>query len=371
MEELLDRLRDSLSALAEDTCAKIYREVESYERITPEALHSAVARNLRTALTALQEQQVPPPETLDGAAQTAYERFQEGVPVEEIVRGFRISISLINERFVDLAISLGLPSELTVGGSRIMWGVGDAFTTRIITEYHALEVTAALRNAQRRTEMVHRLLAGEVPDEVVLLGVDPQAQYAALRCELPRDANGELARKRLEEDGSVGSHRALLVLEAGQCVGVVATRPQVHGFPIGLGPFVRLDELPRSNRTAQQALKLAQRLDRGGVQSVEDLGWRLAAASRPDVWQSYYSQFLEPVVDQGPFGEEILATVRAWLAQGHSVQRAAEVLTVHVNTVRYRLRRYEDLTLAALDDPDDVVGITWALELGDPSTYAL
>lgn len=169
----------------------------------------------------------------------------------------------------------------------------------------------------------------------------------------------------------MGSHRALLVLEAGQCLGVVAARPEVRGFPVGLGPFVRLDELPRSNRTAQQALRLALRLDRDGVQSVEDLGWRLAAASRPDVWESYYSQFLAPVLDQGPFGEEILATVRAWLVQGHSVQRAAETLTVHVNTVRYRLRRYEDLTLAALDDADDVVGITWALELGNPASYVL
>ena len=101
---------------------------------------------------------------------------------------------------------------------------------------------------------------------------------------------------------------------------------------------------------------------------MENSGWRLAAGSRPDVWQSYYSQFMGPVLDQGPFGEEILETVRAWLAQGNSVQRAAEALRVHVNTVRYRLRRYEDLTLTSLDD---VVGITWALELGDPSSYLL
>lgn len=368
---LLDGLRDSLEELAEQTCAHIYRDVESYERITREALRSAVARNLRTALNALQHELVPRPETLDDAAQTAHERYQEGVPVEDIVRGFRISISLINERFVDLAVSLGLPAQLTVRGSRVMWGVGDAFTTRIITEYHALEVDAALRNAQRRIELVHRLLAGDVPAEAVKLGIDPGRQYAALRAELPAGAHAESVRQRLEARGSRGTHRALVVAEAGQYLGIVVTRPEIEGVPVGLGPFVSPDELPRSDRTARQALKLAQRLGRDGVQSVEDLGWRLAAVSRPDVWQAYYEQFLAPVLEQGAFGEEILATVRAWLANGHSVQRTAEALTVHVNTVRYRLRRYEDLTLAALDDADDVVAITWALELGDPSSYAL
>lgn len=368
---LLDRLGDSLEELAEDTCAQIYREVDSYERITREALRSAVARNLQTALTALQDERVPRPETLDGAAQTAFERYHEGVPVEDIVRGFRISISLINERFIDLAVSLGLPAELTVRGSRIMWRVGDAFTTRIITEYHALEVEAALRNAQRRTELVHRLLGGEIPGEAVLLGIDPQAQYAALCCDVPAGTNADTIRQRLEARGARGAHRALVVLESGQCLGVVAARPDVGGFPIGLGPFVRPEDLPRSERTARQALKLAQRLGRKGVQSLEDLGWRLAAASRTDVWETYFSQFLAPVLEQGPFGDEILATVRTWLANGHSAQRTAEALTVHVNTVRYRLRRYEALTLAALDDADDVVAITWALELGDPSSYAL
>ncbi len=368
---LLDGLQDSLEELAEQTCAQIYRDVASYERITTEALRSAVARNLRTALTALQHERVPRPETLDDAAQTAFERYQEGVPVEDIVRGFRISIALINERFVDLAVSLGLPAQLTVRGSRVMWGVGDAFTTRIITEYHALEVDAALRNAQRRTELVHRLLAGEMPGEAVLLGIDPQAQYAALRADVPADRNAEQFRQRLESRGSRGSRRALVVVEAGQCQGVVLTRPDIDGVPVGLGPFVRPEELPRSDRTAREALQLAQRLGRDSVQSMEDLGWRLAAASRPDVWQAYYEQFLAPVLEQGAFGEEILATVRTWLTNGHSVQRTAEALTVHVNTVRYRLRRYEDLTLAALDDADDVVAITWALELGDPASYAL
>lgn len=371
LDDVLAALEASLDPLADDTCRRIFAELESYAAIEPAALASAVARNLRTALTALREQQVPSPRTLDGAAQTARERYASGVPVEEIVRGFRISIALIHERFVDVSMSLGLPVETTVTGSRIMWGVGDAFTTRIITEYHAIGVDAALRNAQQRAAAVRALLAGELPDDPALAAIDPHGRYAALRCEVPPGSDPQRVRQLLEASGSREGVRAVVVADGGTCLGVVPGAPDDPGLPVGLGPFVPPDDLPRSDRIARQALRLAQRLGRRGVQSVDELGWRLAAVSRPDAWQLYADRFREPVVAEGPFGDEVLAAVRAWLTHGLSITRAAEALTVHVNTVRYRLRRFEDLTHADLTDVDDLVGVWWALELGDPGTFAV
>lgn len=371
LDAVLDGLAESLDQLAADTCARIYAELDAYATITPESLASAVGRNLRTALTALRDGRVPHPTRLDGAAQTARERYDSGVPVEEIVRGFRISISLIHERFVDLAVSLGLPVDTIVTGSRIMWGVGDAFTTRIITEYHALEVDAALRDAQHRAALVRALLAGEVPHDAGLVAITPQGSYAAVRCDVPAGRDTEPLRARLEATGSLPATPALVVLDGTTCLGVVATRPVDLDVPVGLGPFVRPGELPRSDHIARQALRLAQRLGRRGVASIDELGWRMAAASRPDVWQWYADRFLTPVLAQGPFGDEVLAAVRAWLASGQSILGAAQALTVHVNTVRYRLRRFEDLTNADLTDPDDVLGVTWAVDLGDPTTFAL
>lgn len=371
LDDVLAALGDSLDSLTDQTCLRIYHELDSYAGVDPGALASAVSRNLRTALTALRDQRVPSPGTLDGAALTARERYGTGVPVEEIIRGFRISISLIHERFVDLAMSLGLPVEATVAGSRTMWGVGDAFTTRIITTYQALELDTALRNAQHRAAVVRALLAGETPDDASLVAIDADGRYAAVRCEVPPGDNAERVRRILEASGSLGSMRALVVLDGGICIGVVAARPTDPGHPVGMGPFVRPDDLARSDRIARQALRLAQRLGRRGVQSVDDLGWRLAAASRPDVWRFYADRFLVPVLAEGQFGDEVLQTVRAWLAHGGSIPKAAAALTVHVNTVRYRLRRFEELTGAELDDPDNLIGISWALELGDPDTFSL
>lgn len=371
LEDVLDALRDSLDDLVRETCERIYSQLDSYAQIEPDLLASAVERNLRTALTALRENKIPDPPSLDGAAQTARERYSSGVPVEEIIRGFRISISLIHERYVDLSISLGLPVETTVNGSRIMWGVGDAFTTRIITEYHAIELDTALRDAQVRAAAVRSLLAGEIPADASLASLDPHALYAAVRCDVPQEGDVDRVRRLLETTGSRRGVRALVVADGGTCLGVVAGRPDDPGLPVGLGTFVSADELPRSDRVARQALRLAQALGRTGVQSVDELGWRLAAVNRTDVWRLYHDYFRGPLDAEGAFGEEILDAVRAWLVAGQSISKAAEALTVHVNTVRYRLRRYEELTGADLSSPDDLVAVWWVLELGRPGSLAL
>ncbi len=366
MTDVVARLGESLADLTGPTCDRIYAQLDSYAAIEPTALASAVARNLRTALTALREGRVPEPTSLDGAATTARERYESGVPAEEIVRGFRISIALIQEEFLDIASSTRLSVEDTVAGSRIMWGLGDAFSTRIITEYHQLALNAALRDARLRTAAVHRLLAGEGPDASALVPIDAHAPYAAVRCAVANPADVERVRAHLEATGSTTSTRALVAADGGVCLGVVAAQPTDPGVAVGIGPFVPPDDLPRSDRVARQALQLATRLGRDGIQGIATLGWRMAAASRPDVWRMYADRFRTPLEAEGEFGAQLRAAVLAWLEHQHSVNKAAAAINVHANTLRYRLRRYADITGCDLGDVDDLMGVTWALELDHP-----
>ena len=44
------------------------------------------------------------------------------------------------------------------------------------------------------------------------------------------------------------------------------------------------------------------------------------------------------------------------------VRQAAERLHVHENTMRYRLRRYAELTGADLTVTEELVGVWWALQ---------
>ncbi|GAA2844172.1 PucR family transcriptional regulator [Crossiella cryophila] len=60
-------------------------------------------------------------------------------------------------------------------------------------------------------------------------------------------------------------------------------------------------------------------------------------------------------------GTEYLATLRAWLAAGGDGRAAARKLAVHPNTLRYRLRKIEQLTALRLDDPDQRLALTVGL----------
>jgi DNA-binding PucR family transcriptional regulator len=50
----------------------------------------------------------------------------------------------------------------------------------------------------------------------------------------------------------------------------------------------------------------------------------------------------------------LLGTLAAWFAGHGSAKEAADQLFVHPNTVRYRLRRVQELTKRDLNDPADV-----------------
>ncbi|WP_433257979.1 PucR family transcriptional regulator [Streptosporangium sp. CA-135522] len=62
-------------------------------------------------------------------------------------------------------------------------------------------------------------------------------------------------------------------------------------------------------------------------------------------------------------GTDYLHSLRIWLAVHYDVPRAAETLSLHPNTLRYRLRRIGELI--ALDDPDTRLVLALQLRLGE------
>lgn len=64
-------------------------------------------------------------------------------------------------------------------------------------------------------------------------------------------------------------------------------------------------------------------------------------------------------------GRVLLTTLRAWATSGGSASEAARSLHCHPNTVRYRLRRVEQLTGRSLSDPMDVMHVLLASQALD------
>lgn len=365
LAKVRDQLQAELPDLAERTSELVLGRLTSYAQVEAGDIHISVQRNLAMSLRSLDVGRGPTPDQMYGAEQTCRERFVAGVTIEHLILAFRSSIGLIHQRFVELAMAEHVPTEAILNSSTILWEVGDAFTVRAAQAYEELQVRRALADAQQRAALVRALLAGETPDELPPHLLAPHTRYAAVRGVVRRGGSLDRLAAQLRRTGGSPEAPALVIIDHDQCLGLVSRRPDVgDDATVGLGELVPVTAVRHSDATARAALGLAVDLDRSGVHGVAELGWRLAAAARPDIGEMYARRYLAPVLDRGSSGQEIIATVRAWLEHGRSISRCGEVLNVHENTVRYRLRRFVELTGAELDDLDHLMGVIWVVELG-------
>ena len=119
---------------------------------------------------------------------------------------------------------------------------------------------------------------------------------------------------------------------------------------IGIGPAVSLGEAARSWRWACLALELA---GPGSAVQAEDRLADVALSAAPEIVRMLRSRALEPLQGETQASRERLqATLRSWMRHRGSQAAVAAELSVHAQTVRYRVRRLRELFGEALNDPD-------------------
>ena len=366
LDPVLERLTADLPALSALVADLVHREQESYREISNESLYLAVHRNMQTAVRVLRNRPAHPRQHFDQVTHTIRERHQAGIPMEEAVRAFALCIWQIHQRFLEVCTELGIDQQQVLDGSNALWRLGDAITTQVVTVYNDLDLQRMLLDAQRRADLVRRLLAGLLSTaELKELGLELTGRYAAVRC---TSALGlTVADQRLlEESGSQPGRQAVLAIVEGECLGLVACPPQPPvGVLVAMGVPVQLSEVSRSFEIADRVSHVARHAGLTGVQALEDLSWRVAAVDQPELVTLLRRRILEPLEAEGVFGAELEASVRSYLEQGMSIPRAAADQNLHVNTMRYRLRRFEEVTGMSLTDPADLVDVIWVLSIGN------
>jgi DNA-binding PucR family transcriptional regulator len=149
----------------------------------------------------------------------------------------------------------------------------------------------------------------------------------------------------------------------GDLAGFLRERPA--GTPpgvVGIGPPRTVARLGESFRLATRALVTADAFGLTGTFDITQLGLRPAVVADADVGDALHRRFIEPL-EATRSASELVASLRAYFDSGQHIERAAESLFVHPNTLRYRLGRFEELTGASLRDPVVAFEVWWALEL--------
>ena len=135
---------------------------------------------------------------------------------------------------------------------------------------------------------------------------------------------------------------------------------------VGVGNLANsVGELARSHLEARQALRLTRRAGgRGRIASYRSLGaFRLLLeVQSPDALRRFVEELLGPLLQYAQSRDTPLLETLEALAAARWVRRAAaRQLSIHINSMSYRVERIEALTGLSLDDPETRVAISIAL----------
>ncbi|MGO1522480.1 MAG: PucR family transcriptional regulator [Nesterenkonia sp.] len=367
-EQLLQQMHDD-ETIVEQSVENLRATVPGYDNVPTESLEESVRRNIAMSIRTLQRGVEPRPGDISEADALAHERYAQGVPIGSVLAGFRVSLSFIFHRLLDIAPEEGIPADQVLRSSTLLWALGDAFSSRAVEVYQQKEVSRAVADSTRRSEWIRNVVTtGLAPAErtrgATLYDVPTTYPVRALVAEAPPGTEAD-REQRLQAWASASRTRTLTAVQGSTVVGIMAGPdvPDRHpeSLAVSVGEATMLDELPRSFESASLALQAGLALGQSGIISVERLSWRLGIHSNPEVTDMLHQLHLAPLEDAGDFGEHVIEAVDAYLTHRMSIPLAARSIPVHVNTLRYRLQRFREITGADLGDLNTLIELSWVL----------
>jgi hypothetical protein len=225
-------------------------------------------------------------------------------------------------------------------------------------------------------EFTRQLLDGEgdeagMLERVRAFGVDPSggARVAVVRLDgtAPAAVRATLADHGVRLATSRAGEVAFLAADAPELDDLLAAVAG-EGGATGVGRATGgVDDVPRSYADARQAAALAAGRGRPVLRS-DDLGLFRLLADRgdPHRMEELVEEWLGALAAHDRArarGGDLVATLAAYLDAGANQLATAEVLGIHVSTLKYRLRRIEEVSGWSLSDPDQRFHLQVALHV--------
>lgn len=307
-----------------------------------------------------------PDEARDLLLDLGERRAAQGVPLEDMLRSWRMGIEEAMGYGTEIAPQVGLDEGEVFAFFQQAFEIVDEAMVEI-AKGHRTDPAPGDPEEGRRASLVRDLLEGglsseEVDSGCVAYGLDPVGSFSAFRGRATAQLDSEELDRNLGLLPDSGPRIGMAAILGGELAGFTSGDPPRGGLElIAVGPPAAPAELAVSYRVAGRVLAAAETFGLAGVQDLATAGLHTAVIERSELGGALVNDLVDPVRGQAS-GEEILHSVDAWLSAGMRVEPAAERLFVHPNTIRYRLRRYEELTGADLSVTEDAFRVWWALQ---------
>ena len=385
--EIAARLNERLPELASD----IHHFVEdaipqlSGDPLTLELLSGSAKGNVDTLLRALRYHiPVEKVEAPSAALEHARRLAQHGVPLNALVRSYRLGQRRMNELVFDAVRSTEMPPEARIAVleeiGATLFGYIDWISQQVVTVYEEERERWLETQNSVRAVRVRELLAGKkaIDVDAVTTSIRYPLQWHHLAVvmwypdagadldELPRlqrflgqlsQAAGAAANPLFVAENRVAGW-GWLPFKAPRGDAVTKARAFAAGCRdaprIGIGTTAAgVDGFRRSHHQAQKARAVAIARPQGPtVLAATDPGLSVAALLSADVGETreWVAEVLGDLVGDNENDSRLRETLRVFLRCGSSYKLAAEQLTLHSNTVKYRVGRAVARRGRAIDD---------------------
>ena len=367
VEALLEELLEGKDEIADRVVTRVRREMPSFEGVPLDEHTGGIAAAVELIVSARIKD--PEPSFGGGAAflrQLGERRARQGVPVDDLLRSWRLGIEEATSYARELAARSDASPDELFDLFQQAFGLADEAMISIAGG-HRRDPAQGDPELDRRAALVRGALLGKLSTEELHSGfaaleLDPLATYFVFRARGDDSADIAELEDALELDPVRSRRVGLVAAVESEIAGFTSEQPPRGALPlIAVGPSAPLADLPSSYLAAGKVLAAAEQFGYAGVHDLKSAGLQAAVIEDSHLGDALITELVSPVLEV-PSGTEILASVREWLSVGMRVDPAAERLFVHANTVRYRLRRYEELTGAHLDETEDAFRVWWALQ---------
>ena len=356
--------------LADELACLLASEERIYKAINesaPDELRKVCAANLERALTAFAEGREVP---LDAARKTARAQARRGVPLAAMLRAFRISGTFMYEAALERTTApRPISPELMLRFSTGVWKIVDTYSEALADVYREVEAETVQQDEQARRHVLDGVLDGRTVDSVELdeaarvLGLPTSGTFVVVVAD--HGAVPLLTGQRWRSAWRPGPDSEIGIVALERAAELSAVRGLLSGTTLAAGMSTPVNELA-DVPTAVQRARIARRCLPAGAAGVVVYGAEpvtTLVAGAPTLARELARELLTEILAGPPAEQEVLlSTLRAWYDGGGSAKEAAERLFVHPNTVRYRLRRVQELTGRDLTHPRAVAELYTALE---------
>lgn len=364
---LADLLRPELPSLADEIVDEIRVAVPEFARPLQgkfgQGLRLGVEHGLRQFVDQIADPAASQDQSLKVYRALGRGEFLEGRSLDALQAAYRIGARVAWRRFSGLGQRAEIPPQQMYVLAERVFAFIEEVSARSVEAFSELRARIASTVDRRRHRLMQLLLvesAVAAPAMVVELAGEAQWRLprtvACVAVDEQWQAEGRLS-PALSPDVLADLERpdpCLLVPDPAGPGRVDMLRRGLHYTDFAIGPTVPLGDAAVSLRLARQALSLMRRgvIQGDGHVRCEDHLPTLLLLSNEEAMRLLTRRALAGFAELNHDQFERLAeTLLAWLTTGASFPEVATRLAVHPQTIRYRMRRLEDLFGECLHDP--------------------